>query len=491
MSLGKDGEVLRAAVSRLKEVENEISARKEYDVISRYNTGEKVHFKQLAFHKCPKKNRWVFGGNRSGKTECGAVEAVYFARGIHPYRQNKANVFGWVVSLSSQVQRDVAQAKILHYLNPRWIEDITMSSGRKDSPEYGVIDQIKIRNVFGGISVIGFKSCDQGREKFQGSSLDFVWFDEEPPKNIYEECRMRLLDKGGDMFGTMTPLKGLTFVYDEIYLNPGNSPEIWCEFMEWADNPFLSEEEVNGLTATLSDEQLESRRYGRFKSGAGLVYPEFDAAVNVIEPRPIPREWYDTISIDPGLHNPLSAHWYAVDYDGTVYVVAEHYEAEKDIEYHSRKIKEKCDELGWHRGAGGYIEALIDSAANQKTLASLKSVGELFYECGIAVNTKVNKDLFSGIQRVKSYLKQTDGAAGLYIFSSCVNLIRELKSYRWAAGDVPRKVDDHSVDELRYYLMTKPEKTPPKKPKTEIQKDKERLYKKIMNERKRYKGGGR
>ena len=35
---------------------------------------------------------------------------------------------------------------------------------------------------FGGISAIGFKSCDQGREKFQGASLDFVWFDEEPPR---------------------------------------------------------------------------------------------------------------------------------------------------------------------------------------------------------------------------------------------------------------------------------------------------------------------
>ena len=32
---------------------------------------------------------------------------------------------------------------------------------------------------------MGFKSCDQGREKFQGSSLDFVWFDEEPPRDIY------------------------------------------------------------------------------------------------------------------------------------------------------------------------------------------------------------------------------------------------------------------------------------------------------------------
>ena len=97
---------------------------------------------------CTKRNRWVFGGNRSGKTECGAVETIYLARGNHPFKENKKNVEGWVVSLSTQVQRDVAQKKILNYLNPDWIEEVVMLSGRKDYPENGVIDYIKIKNVF-------------------------------------------------------------------------------------------------------------------------------------------------------------------------------------------------------------------------------------------------------------------------------------------------------------------------------------------------------
>jgi phage terminase large subunit-like protein len=444
-----------------------------------------VHEKQLAFHKCKKKNRWVFGGNRSGKTECGAVESVYMARGIHPFRENRDNVFGWVVSLSQQVQRDVAQAKILHYLNKSWIEDITMLSGKKESPEYGVIDQIRVRNVFGGISTIGFKSCDQGREKFQGSSLDFVWFDEEPPRDIYEECRMRVLDKKGDIFGTMTPLKGLTFIYDEIYLNKNQNPQVWYEFMEWGDNPYLDKEEVTALTESLSEDALESRRYGRFKNAEGLVYPEFDENVHVIDPVTLPKEWQDNISIDPGLNNPLSAHWYSVDYDGNVYVVAEHFEGGKDVFYHSQKIKEISQKLGWKTDRYGRLSALIDSAANQKTLSSLKSVTELFYENGINVNPNVDKDLFSGIQRVKQYLKVSNGKPKLYVFRSCVNLIRELKSYRWGQGDSPRKTDDHALDELRYYLMTKPRNEVKLTGKTEIQKDKERLFKKILNERKK------
>ena len=480
------GGSMQSVIQKIKAIEDEEKRRKGEDKLSKYNVGDKVHLKQVAFHKCQKKNRWVFGGNRSGKTECGAVESVYMARGIHPYRENKDNVFGWVVSLSWQVQRDVAQSKILSYINPSWIEDVTMLSGKKESLKYGVIDQIRIKNVFGGTSVIGFKSCDQGREKFQGSSLDFVWFDEEPPEDIYDECRMRVLDKCGDIFGTMTPLKGLTFVHDKIYLNTENNPEVWYEFMEWGDNPYLNKNEIDLLTKTLSDDQLSSRRYGRFKESSGLVYTEFDENIHVLkQPIHIPPDWQDTISIDPGLNNPLSAHWYAVDYDGNVYVVAEHFEAGKDIEYHSNKIKEICTRLNWKRDGQGRYHTLIDSAANQKTLASSKSVTELFYEFGIVANPKVNKDMFSGIQRVKQYLKVNGDKSKICIFPSCVNLIRELKTYRWGEGENPKKIDDHALDELRYYLMTKPENTPPKIQKTEIQKDKERLIRKIMNERKK------
>ena len=224
-------------VKNILKIENEIKKRKNLPIF-RYNKGKKVHKKQILFHKTQKRNRWVFGGNRSGKTECGAVEVVYLALGIHPYRKNKPTD-GWVVSLSRQVQRDVAQQKILHYLPPSSIEKVVMVAGTQDSLESGVIDFILVRSECGGTSRIGFKSCDQGREKFQGTSLDYVWFDEEPPKEIYDECRMRVLDRRGQIFGTMTPLKGLTWVYNTIYLNENNDAEVWCEQIEWSDNPFL------------------------------------------------------------------------------------------------------------------------------------------------------------------------------------------------------------------------------------------------------------
>ena len=465
----------KQTVQRILRIERELAARAR-EPLRNYNRGT-VHAKQMEFHRCACRNRWVFGGNRSGKTECGAAESVWLALGEHPYRPNRPNVQGWVVSLTQQVQRDVAQSKILKYLPPRRIEEIVMLSGRKSAPEYGIIDHIAVRNAFGGLSKIGFKSCDQGREKFQGTSLDFVWFDEEPPEDIYEECRMRVFDRRGCIFGTMTPLKGLTWVYGEIELNERNDPEVWCTHMEWKDNPYLDASEIEGMTALMSEEEQQSRRFGRFRSGEGLVYPEFDPERHVIDPFDVPADWQCAVSIDPGLRNPTSCHFYAADYDGRIYVVGEHYAAGKDVDWHAEKILALADSLGWRRDSSGRLRAL-----SQRTLAAEKSVAELFAERGISVNTRVNKDLYSGIQRIKSLFSKDPPE--IFIFRNCVNLIRELKSYWWGEGDRPRKVDDHALDELRYFVMSRPAPALPAPPeKSVIQRDKEQLVRTVRREK--------
>lgn len=266
-------------------------------------------------------------------------------------------------------------------------------------------------------------------------------------------------------------------------MNKLNDPEVWYEFMEWQDNPYLSQKEIDWMASSLDERELESRRFGKFASSEGLVYPEFDEQIHVIEPFQIPKEWQDNISIDPGLNNPLSAHWYAVDFDDNVYVLYEHFAAGRDVDYHAAELKRISNMLGWKRDNKGRLCALIDSAAKQRTLSGVKSVAELFYERDILVNTDVEKDLFSGIARVKSYLNQKNGLPNIYIFSCCTNLIRELKSYFWGSGDTPRKTDDHCLDEMRYYLMSRPKKLPPETPKSAIQKDKEKLWRRIKNGR--------
>jgi len=455
----------------------ELTRRKKEEKLRYYNTGDKIHLKQLAFHRDEHRNRWMLGGNRTGKTVGGAVEAVWRSRGNHPYQHITRATRGWVVSLDYNVQRDVAQKEVLTWLNPKWIKNIEMRQGRKDNPENGIIDFIEVESEHGGVSIIAFKSCDQGRSKFQGTSQDWIWFDEEPPQDIYDECKMRIIDTRGHIWGTMTPLQGLTWVYDTIYMNENNDPEVKYWTMEWADNPWLAPEEIALLESTMTEDEREARQYGKFVAMSGLVYKEFNEDIHVIEPFDIPQEWYYNISIDPGLAAPLSAHFYAVDFDGNVYVIAEQYEAGQTVEHHAGVLHRMADELGWPKDRG-YLRTMIDSAANQKTLASEKSVTELFRQHKVYANPQVEKGKWTGIQRVKQYLKlrpneQTDvwprGKPKLFIFSCCPAMIKEIKSYRWkperkikgytgkSVTDEPIKRDDHAMDELRYLVMTRPE----------------------------------
>src|SRR5699024_9988885 len=113
------------------------------------------------------------------------------------------------------------------------------------------------------------------------------------------------------------------------------------------------------------------------------VYCEFDPDVHVIEPFDVPEQWQDTMSIDPGLNNPLSCHWYAIDGDGVVYVVAEHYMAGRDVAYHAEEIKKISRQLNWKKDRFRRLSALMDSAANQRTLSGMRSVAELFGDNGI------------------------------------------------------------------------------------------------------------
>lgn len=60
--------------------------------------------------------------------------------------------------------------------------------------------------------MLAFKSCDQGRRKRQGETLDFVWFDEEPPEDVYTEGKTPTSATGGIVWLTFMPLLGTSRV---------------------------------------------------------------------------------------------------------------------------------------------------------------------------------------------------------------------------------------------------------------------------------------
>jgi phage terminase large subunit-like protein len=87
---------------------------------------------------------------------------------------------------------------------------------------------VRVRHVSGGISTLGFKAFEQGREKFQGTAKHGIWLDEESSEAVYDECLVRLMTTDGLMLVTFTPLKGLSAVALRFlpHLAPTPEPEV-------------------------------------------------------------------------------------------------------------------------------------------------------------------------------------------------------------------------------------------------------------------------
>ena len=55
-------------------------------------------------------------------------------------------------------------------------------SAHDQSGHSDAVESVFVKHVSGGVSELGFKSYDGGREVFQGTSRQCVWLDEEPPE---------------------------------------------------------------------------------------------------------------------------------------------------------------------------------------------------------------------------------------------------------------------------------------------------------------------
>jgi len=206
---------------------------------------------------------------------------LWYALGTHPYRKIKIPNKGWIVSLDYPQSRDVIQPVIFELLPAHEMLGGSISGG------WNKQDQIlRLKNG----SIIGFKSCESGREKFQGADKDWIWFDEEPPEDVYKECIARI--PGGNrtltIWGTLTPLKGFTWVYSQVYKS--DRPDVECFEATIFDNKYLPEEEVIAFEASLNEYEKEARIYGRFGIIAGIPVFSPEAIKDYMEKVEQPRE---------------------------------------------------------------------------------------------------------------------------------------------------------------------------------------------------------
>ncbi len=199
--------------------------------------------KQLMFHAAGADHteRLLMAANQVGKSTAGAAEAALHLTGKYDAWERATGlrwegrrfdhpVAGWVGCDTWANTRDGMQRLLV---GPPQIEaewgtgfipgDDLVSCSRRQGAAHcldGVVQHWKNVAPRGapplyrkdGLSTLGFKSYDQGRQKWQGATLDFVGFDEEPDEEIYIEGKTRTNATGGIVWLTFTPLKGMSNV---------------------------------------------------------------------------------------------------------------------------------------------------------------------------------------------------------------------------------------------------------------------------------------
>lgn len=299
-------ELSRQDKIELLEILDEKERRRQEDPL-KYAT---QHDKQQAATACMKAVRALFWGNRVGKTEWGASETARYATANHPFRSVKPGVEIWCCCPSYEVQEETTQKKLLSYLPQKDIGHISYLRGK-------IIKKIVMKNK----TVIDFKSYDQGREKFQGTGKRLIWFDEEPPKDIWEECFVRVeAGQQLDVILTMTAVKGMTWVYDEIYLNTSN-PDLYVSEAGWDDNPFLTAVQKEQMARGLSAAALKVRREGKFVKRVGLVCAWWDRTSHLRHYDNLDHSWTWYEIMDGGFSDPAAWLLMGVDNDNNVHLV--------------------------------------------------------------------------------------------------------------------------------------------------------------------------
>jgi phage terminase large subunit-like protein len=166
-------------------------------------------------------------------------------------------------------------------------------------------DTIQVRHISGGISVGRFKSYEQGRAKFQGETLDFVWFDEEPELSIYSEGLTRISATGGMVYMTFTPLKGVSKVVERFIEEKMEDREIVAMTIE--DAKHIPPEERARIIAGYPAHEREARAQGVPMLGSGRIFQIAEAAIAEPIIDFVPQHWTKLWGLDFGIDHPFAA----------------------------------------------------------------------------------------------------------------------------------------------------------------------------------------
>lgn len=288
--------------------------------------------KQLEFHTNGKtwRERLLMAGNQLGKTWSAAFETAMHLTGRYPDdwpgRVWQRGVSGWAAGETTEVTRDSLQLLLLGKLEHIGTGAIPRDAIKDRSMKRGVVDAVDTLaikhggggDVQAGESYLTIKSYDQGREKFQAATLDFVWLDEEPDLDIYTESLTRTNATDGMVYMTFTPLKGMSSTVKRYRID--KVPGTIVTVMTINDALHYDEAKRAMIIASYPEHEREARTLGIPTLGSGRIYPVKDSDITT-PARAVPEHWVRIGALDFGWTHPTAAVEIAWDRESDVIYV--------------------------------------------------------------------------------------------------------------------------------------------------------------------------
>lgn len=212
----------------------------------------------------------------------------------------------------------------------------------------------------------------------------------------------------------------------------------YCVQISWDEVPHLDESTKAKLLEGMLPHMRDARTRGIPMLGQGVIYP-VPESLWVCESFSIPAHWPRAYGLDVGW-NRTAAVWGAWDRQtDTVYVWSEHYAGQMPPALHASAITAR----------GAWIPGAIDPASAGASQKDGSRLIEEYRTLGLQL-TEADNAVEAGILTV--YQRMARG--GLKVFTTCRNLISELRIYRRDEKGKVVKENDHAVDALRYLIMS-------------------------------------
>lgn len=421
-----------------------------------------IGYQPLIDTQVPDLHNFKAGGvfhHNCGKSYSAAAELAIHLTGEYPTwwegRRWDRPISAWCAGVTGESTRDTLQRLLMgppgSFGTGAIPADciVSYTSGRGVAE---ALDTVIIKHKSGGQSTLGFKSYALQREKWQGSTLDLVAFDEEPPADVFLEGLTRTNATNGRVWLTFTPLLGMSEVASRFFEQESPDRKLISATIE--DAAHYTPEQRARIIASYPAHEREARTKGIPSLGSGRVFPLAEEQITV-EPFAIPKHWPKICGVDFGWDHDAAAAWLAWDRDtDTLYLydVFKMREATPQIQAPAIRARGAWIPVAWPHDGLQHDKGSGIQLAEQYRAAGVNMLGEKATHAP-AFGQREGEGGF-GLEAGISEMLERMETGRWKVFNHLADWLAEFRLYHRDGGQIVKKRDD-AISASRIAMMMK------------------------------------